>query len=378
MKSNPDTMTSTPLLHSKICRCPMCMKTKVTDDIVHEHEHSIKSTMVDRRDPDNPVKPLMKAEELESILRAGTKVNMLKAVGLNKDDLPMSYDIEPIEPKELTLEATWNDKTKEVAKSGKNANVFGKLGVLAVSASVKSVDIPKMNALTVPKSFLEKYGAELIPLDQVFRLDPVEHKELEELYLVEYNWDKQYIDKYVMHQKGGGGLFVETHPFPHVFTPLSPDCSGALILGVARNDGKFDFAAFEIPFGYTMKIKSNVIHGDSFFVGPYAIALTETELADSVILKQDTTDRGIERVNQLKVPAIKLPLLAEHELANKVNKEMMIQKIRHDVANGKKIKFFKQLPSDVLTEVHNLSDEAQEAFDERFGIVIRDENTPKP
>ncbi|CAM4420653.1 MAG: hypothetical protein LEGION0403_FIIPPAGN_02158 [Legionella sp.] len=30
-----------------------------------------------------------------------------------------------------------------------------------------------------------------------------------------------------MKLQSGGGLFVEAHPFPHVFTPLSPECKGA-------------------------------------------------------------------------------------------------------------------------------------------------------
>ena len=113
-----------------------------------------------------------------------------------------------------------------------------------------------------------------------------------------------------MHPKGGGGLFVETHPFPHVFTPLAKECSGALILGINNKDGSFTFAAFQIPFGYTMKIAANVIHGDSFFVGPYAIALTDTELADSVLFKQEVPDRAIQYVTQTPTKDFGLPVLA--------------------------------------------------------------------
>ena len=173
-----------------------------------------------------------------------------------------------------------------------------------------------------------------------------------------------------MNKNGGGGLFVETHPFPHVFTPLSPECSGALILGVERDDGKFDFAAFEIPFGYTMKIGSNVIHGDSFFVGPYAIALTETELADSVLLKQENPQRDIQKVVQVSSPIVTFSLIEEHDLAAKVNNQMMIDKIRHEGVSGKNMSFFKQLPPDVLKEVRHFSEETQETHDQKFGLVL--------
>ena len=138
-----------------------------------------------------------------------------------------------------------------------------------------------------------------------------------------------------------------------------------MILGVKRKDGQFDFAAFEIPFGFTLKVQKNVIHGDSFFVGPYAIALTETDLADSVLFKQDTPDRDIEAVEQVSLPVAPLPLLAEYRLAKEVNNYMMVEKIRHEGVDGKGLGFFRSLPNEVLSEVHTMSQEADEAFHER-------------
>lgn len=367
-----------PKLHSTICRCTLCMKSKIPDLIAQDHTQGLKATMVDRRDPDvEDSKPLMKATQAHAILKAGTTINMLEATGISEEQLPdRSGNIRITPPQELTIKAAWKNKSEETAKSGRNASVFGNLGVLLIPPSVKTIDIPKMNALAVPSSFLEKYGAELIPLGKPFTLDAVEDEELENLYLVQYDWDPDYIQNYVMKLQGGGGLFVETHPFPHVFTPLSPDCKGALILGVDRHDDTFDFASFEIPFGYTMKIGSNVIHGDSFFVGPYAIALTETELADSVILKQETPTRDVQHVIQTSTPLFSLPLLMEHRLSSEVNErmqklnnELMVKKIRHEGATGKGLSFFQHLPGDVLSEVRDLSAEAQEAYDQRYGLV---------
>ncbi|AHE67141.1 hypothetical protein [Legionella oakridgensis] len=357
--------------HSDICRCTMCMKSKLDDEVAASHEHALKSTMVDRRNPDNPIRPLMKAMEAHAILRAGTQVDLLAVTGLQADDLPISYDAEPVEPEELIVEATWKHRSVEAARSGRDASVFGGLGVLLIPKDIKLVDIPKMNALAVPPSFLKHYGAELISLKEPVTIDPVAHKELEELYLVQYDFDKDYIEQYVMNIAGGGGLFVETHPFAHVFTPLSRDCSGALILGVNLGDGRFSFAAFQIPFGFTMKIGANVIHGDSFFVGPYAIALTETDLADSVLFKQETPERGIQRVSQRAVAPAQLPILAEYRLARTINNLMMIDKIRHEGAAGKGLSFFQQLPTEVLTRVSDLSEEAEEAYEERLKMLGR-------
>ncbi|HHS8319960.1 TPA: hypothetical protein ACTUN8_000032 [Legionella anisa] len=282
--------------------CFLFISTKIPTKEVYKHYHALQSIMIDRRNPDSPVRPLMLSKKVHAILHTGVTVNMLVATGIRKKDLPHAKDIKQVVPRELTLEAKWLDKSKEQAQCGGDASVFGNLGVLAISKDVRFVDIPKMNALAVPKSFLKKYGAELIALHQSFKLDDVAHEELKSLFLVEYIWDQEYIEEYALNPRGGGGVFVETHPFPHVFIPLSPKCGGALILGIDRSDGYFDFASFEIPFGYTMKVGSNVIHSDAFFVGPYAISLTQTDRANSVLLKRDTVAREIERVCLTPVP----------------------------------------------------------------------------
>lgn len=296
--------TPSPSTHSTICRCNLCMKSRLSEKTIQTHKEALKSTMVDRRNPDNPGRPLMISSEAISIIKCGETVDMLSATGIARESIPSSYDFELTEPKEATVQAKWHNKMEEKAVSGRDASVFGSLGVFAIIDKGKATSIPKMNALAVPPSFLEKYGAKLIRVDEPVTLEAVEDKSLEELYMVEYDFDPEYIQQYVMHKQGGGGLFVETHPFPHVFTPLSRKCGGAVILGIDNKDDTFNFAAFEIPFGFTLKINSNVIHGDSFFTGPYAIALTETELADSVLLRQDTAEREIQPVKQkqIKVP----------------------------------------------------------------------------
>ncbi|WP_115704848.1 hypothetical protein [Legionella sainthelensi] len=364
--------TSSSAKNTNICNRTSCMKSKLPIEVVREHLHALQSTMVDRRNPDLPEsKPLMKAAKAHAILKAGTKINMLDATGISELDLPSSKSsIQITSPQELTIKATWKNKKQEQGVSGRDASVFGGLGVLTIPSDVKVMNIPKMNALAVPSAFLAKYGAELIPLEKSFTLDAVTDESLDNLYLVEYQWDANYIQDYVMHQRGGGGLFVETHPFPHVFTPLSPECSGALILGVERENGSFDFAAFEIPFGYTMKIGSDVIHGDSFFVGPYAIALTETELADSVLLKQDTPTRDIQKVTQIPTETSTVHLFEENRLATEACHSMMVDKVRHEGGIGKGIGFFKQLPKEVLSRVRDLSEDSQEAYDQNFGVVV--------
>ena len=342
------------------------MKSKLPDNVSSAHMHALQTTMVDRRAPDMPgSKPLMKATQAHAVLRTGTEINMLAVTGIKEEDLPDSSTVKLTTSKELTIKATWNHKSVEVAESSSESSVFGSSGVLAIPPHINVVDIPKMNALAVPAAFLAKYGAELIPLEKSFTLDAVTDPSLEKLYLIEYQWDADYIQDYIMKKRGGGGLFVETHPFPHLFAPLSAECGGALILGVDRLDGSFDFAAFEIPFGYTMKIGGNAIHGDSFFVGPYAIALTETELADSVLFKTDTPARDLQRVVQTPTPTMTIHPKKEGDLATEVTRQMMIDRIRHE----KDIGFFKSLPKEVLSDARHLSTLAQGAYDQQYALV---------
>lgn len=140
---------------------------------------------------------------------------------------------------------------------------------------------------------------------------------------------------------------------------LVKECAGALILGVQSPNGTISFAAFQIPFGYTMKINSNVIHGDSFLVGSYAIALTETELADSVLFRQETAERGIQRVTQTPSSRILLPILAEYRLAKAVNHDFLVDLIMRYGAPEDTQEFYSKLPIDVLKQVQDISKQQQ-------------------
>ena len=353
--------------HSDNCTCLMCMKSKISVSETKKHKEALAATMVDRRNPDKPERPLMKATIAHAIVQAGTAVDMLKATGLQLTDLPNeNADVYLQQPAEVTIRASWKERSKEQAVSGADASVFGGLGVLLVPPGFNYYDIPKLNAKAIDPLFLKTYGGELVSLEEPVQLDDVDDPSLKNLYLVQYDFDKDYIEQYVMKMTGGGGLFVEKHPFPHVFTPLASECSGAIILGQDLGRGQFKFAAFQIPFGYSLKLDSNVIHGDSFFVGPYAIALTETELADSVLFRQRTTSRDIQQITQTPVPTIRLPLLAEYRLTKAINHQLMIDKLRHDhAAKHLPFKFFQRLPTAILIQVEKKLPLAAKAIKQR-------------
>lgn len=286
--------------HPKICNCYTCMASLLSEKDTADHAEQLKSTMVDRKNPDNPDTSLLESKAARFILKTGTSADIAAILGLT----PSAFQkpAKSIHPEELKVHALWRDKNQEEVKTARNASVFGALGVLLFDTP--TLRIPKMNAAKVPSTFLKKYGAKLIPFHKPVKIDSTEHPSLRNLYLIEYNFNVQYVSDYVLKPNGGGGIFVETHPFPQLFTPLSPQSSGALILGIHHGSDQYSFSAFKIPFGYTMKIKSMAIHGDSFFVGPYAIALNETELADSVVMRQNTTHREIQAVELNKIHSV--------------------------------------------------------------------------
>ena len=84
-----------------------------------------------------------------------------------------------------------------------------------------------------------------------------------------------------------------------------------------------------------------------------------------MLFKQDTPERGVQTVVQHPIMPAKLPILAEYRLAREINHMMMVEKIKHEGAKGKDFKFFRDLPTDVLQEVHDISEEAEKAFRER-------------
>lgn len=189
----------------------------------------------------------------------------------------------------LTLHAHWYTADEKPAKTDKDANVFGSSGTLELTGdNVKRICIPVVNAKLLDQNVCKFFKVQLLKTQS----DPVvlDTGHFETLYMVKYRFHTEYVQQYVMEKKRGGGLFVETHDFPHVFTPLSSQCSGGLIIGKKVDEHHYMLVGLKIPYGYTLKIDANVIHGDSFFKGPFGIALTEDLPADTVIMRNQENE----------------------------------------------------------------------------------------
>ncbi|MAZ44392.1 MAG: hypothetical protein CMF48_04370 [Legionellales bacterium] len=277
---------------------------------------SLRKAFVQRRSQSQ--RCLMTSVDAHAVLHPGDKfilselarVKEERPVGLMAEDDSASYS-----NPSSTIMALW--RSDIVARQSSEANVFGSSGSLCVSSEHQHIDIAVQDARDYNPDFLASFGAHIYPIDEETTLPPNGH--FDNLYLVEYEFGQEYIDKYVFNESKGGGLFVETHDFPHVFMPMSPKCSGGLILGKKRkdlSDEAIEFIGVDIPFGYALFLDANAIHGDSFFKGNYSIALTEELPADTVIFKhvRDSEEMRCLKANKLLTGELKFQPLKQHRV----------------------------------------------------------------
>lgn len=152
---------------------------------------------------------------------------------------------------------------------------------------------------------------------------------------VTYQFQPMYAHEAV-YGSGQAGLFLETHDFTQSMTPVNPDSRGFIVVGrwleddayttdpstapppakgrtvmasscSADNDDaeeptptsrRLALLALRIPYGYTIIIDKDCIHGDTTFIGLYAMAMTTDHVvmgtADTVFVKHSTTKRNID------------------------------------------------------------------------------------
>ena len=188
-------------------------------------------------------------------------------------------------PDMVAVKAAWyrpEDARKAYVnvQAGGNANVFYELGAILVPDGFR---IP---VVTASKENVMYYGLTLVENDQAFELLSDEF----DMVLAKYRYGKNYQEDFLTELAGGGGYFVETHNFPHVHAPLSPDCGGYITIGKRVSPDEFNFTAFTIPYGYALHTPANTIHGDGTIVGEHAItvAITSAE-ADTVLFYNEHT-----------------------------------------------------------------------------------------
>lgn len=245
------------------------------------HKHLLRDTVVEsvritryairggKPDPEKPV------------LTTGHNVAFIEA-GLAS----WRFDIErarplrpaPAKPPLVSVDARWYDTQAALTAgikvvSGSDANTFGAMGCLLVPP-----DFAIPTVMATPDNVLH-YGLQLIPSGSDFTIATEQHP----IALMQYDYTPDYKKDFLMKRHGGGGIFVETHAFPHIHIPTSPECGGYIVIGKPVAAERFEFTAFQIPYGYALYTPSNTIHGDGTLVGEYALTV-----ADSAFVAADT------------------------------------------------------------------------------------------
>lgn len=184
----------------------------------------------------------------------------------------------PVLPPMIAVRADWYTAQQALEKgikvvSGGNANTFGGMGALLVP---KGFRIPTVTAST---DNVRYYGLQLIDSGSDFSVVSTRTP----IALMQYDYTGDYKADFLMKTRGGGGIFVETHDFPHIHIPTSPACGGYIVIGKQVAADEFRFTAFRIPYGKALYTPSGTIHGDGTLVGEYALTV-----ADPVLITADT------------------------------------------------------------------------------------------
>lgn len=186
----------------------------------------------------------------------------------------------------VAVKAAWYTTQQALEKGievihGGSANTFGSMGALLVP---DGFEIP---TVTATRENVRYYGLRLIGNREVFAVSSDQFQ----IVMMRYDYTKDYKREFLMQKYGGGGIFVETHDFPHVHVPLSEACGGYIVIGKQKSDGEFHFTAFRIPYGYALYTPSYTIHGDGTLVGEYALTVADSAMAaaDTVLIYNERT-----------------------------------------------------------------------------------------
>lgn len=206
-----------------------------------------------------------------------------------------------------------------------SSNVFGGTGSLLVNA--EEVNFPVLDMYH--KDFHETlayYGAKLLTPNESFYMGYDKP-----IFGFEYDTSLPgYIQDYVMQPFGGGGLFVEYHPFPHIWFPNPDENERAtnicrILLGRIVPDSseenkkinkfenkcleikgnpimpEYHFTVFRIPIdGHAVAVDECSIHNDSFCNGKQVVFIADTD-ANTVALRETGPFKNI-RISETETP----------------------------------------------------------------------------
>jgi hypothetical protein len=142
---------------------------------------------------------------------------------------------------------------------------------------------------------LSSFKARIVKNDRPFQIIDTPLNTSDEFRVVSYHYQPNYAADRI---QNGGGLFLETHDFFQTMTPLDSEASGYVTLGRYNDEpSHLELIAVVIPYGYTLLVDKDCIHGDSTLVGSYMMNMTSNHLtmkrANTVFLKTNNSKKNI-------------------------------------------------------------------------------------
>ncbi|KTD72401.1 hypothetical protein [Legionella tucsonensis] len=309
---------------------------------------------------------------------------LIEATSLQAQDLPPAKrPTLRITSKEVLFNAHWFSQYEMPAcATDGSSNAFGGFGTIKMLSN-DSLHIPVINALYTTDEFLAAYGVKLVHLTESTIIDfGTSH----DLMLFRYDVHAEYFDKYIKTPKGGG-VYLETHDdFPHLAIPLHPSCGGSYTIARRVKEDEYAIVSIKVSYGWGLVIAPGAIHDDATLTGPYIIGLTTNvdpthvntalmRTKDGKIMDAVLTNPSTERLSGDGVTSIsqcKAHMFAQFQIGRKYDLEMIARSAdkRPEEERLKILAYLKTLPLDTLSEIRYLSDTAQEAYDQTYGLVL--------
>lgn len=142
------------------------------------------------------------------------------------------------------------------------------------------------------------FKARLVNNEVPFQITQKELPSKDDYRLVTYLYEPSYAEWQIEH---GSGLFLEKHKFSQTITPLHPESKGYVALArTNEHPDELELIAVQIPYGYTLVIEEDCIHGDATLSGFFMMGMTSDHTtmrtADTVFLKCPQTKGNVKMV----------------------------------------------------------------------------------
>lgn len=167
----------------------------------------------------------------------------------------------------------------ETAAIRQQQSLTSDIGILIFGVESEVITLPRFDAHQFD---LSPFGAKLVNNSQPFRIASSKEDPMD---VVTYHFGSDYASTMVEEREG---IFLETHDFTQIISPMTKDSGGFVTLG-NWHKGELQLIGVEIPYGSSIIISKGSIHGDSTLTGSYLMGMTVNHTtmatADVVFLK---------------------------------------------------------------------------------------------